>query len=195
MRFLRMIFSERLNHAHWIIDDWLIEMAGKAPEGSEGLLFYPYMLGERRRENTTAKGGFFGIALKHTGPHFVRSVMEGTALGIGRDVGLFQSLGLAVSEVFCVGGGSRNELWNQIKADVLQMPLALSSEPEAGLKGAALLGAAGVGLIDDLAAEALARRIVDKTVSPQPAKADTYKSALQEYTRVYDHMLGFWQAE
>ena len=107
--------------------DQLIDMAGNVPAGSEGLLFYPYMLGERRRENTGGKGGFFGITLKHAGPHFVRSVMEGVALGMGRDVGLFKSLGLEVSEIFCVGGGSRNELWSQIKADVLQMPLALSS--------------------------------------------------------------------
>jgi len=175
--------------------DGLIDMAGQSPAGSEGLLFYPYMLGERRRENTAGKGGWFGITLKHAGPHFVRSVMEGVALGMGRDVGLFKSLGLEVNEVFSVGGGSRNELWNRIKADVLQMPLALSSEPESGLKGAALLGAAGVGLVDDLVAEALRRRVVDKTVSPQTANADVYKAALQEYSRIYDHMLGFWQAE
>ena len=170
----------------------LIEMAANAPQGSEGLLFYPYMLGERRRENTTARGAFFGITLNHTASHFVRSVMEGVALGIGRDVSLFQSLGLEPSEVFCVGGGSRNDLWNQIKADVLQMPLQLSSEPEAGLKGAALLAAAGVGLIDDLNAEAVRRRLVDKTLTPQPENARAYKSALREYARIYDHMLGFW---
>jgi len=173
----------------------LIDMAKEVAAGSEGLLFYPYMLGERRRENTAGKGGFFGITLKHTGRHFVRAVMEGVALGMGRDVGLFKSLGLEVSEIFCVGGGSRNELWNQIKADVLQMPLALSSEPEAGLKGAALLGAAGVGLIDDLAGEALRRRVVDKSVSPQGDNAGVYETALKEYSRIYEHMLGFWQAD
>jgi len=175
--------------------DRLVDMAARVPEGSEGLLFYPYMLGERRRENTAGKGGWFGITLSHTGPHFVRSVMEGVALGMGRDVGLFQSLGLEVSEMFCVGGGSRNDLWNQIKADVLQMPLKLSSEPEAGLKGAALLGAAGVGLIDDLIGAALTGRVVDKTVVPQRANSKVYEAALQEYARLYDHMLGFWRPQ
>ena len=105
---------------------------------------------------------------------------------------LFGSLGLEVSEVFCVGGGSRNELWNQIKADVIGIPLQLSSEPEAGLKGAALLGAAGVGLIDDLLCAALNRRKVDKTIEPQTAIRDVYRAAQREYSRVYDHMLGFW---
>ncbi|MBN2139025.1 MAG: hypothetical protein JW720_14555 [Sedimentisphaerales bacterium] len=175
--------------------DGLIDIANEAPEGSDGLLFYPYMLGERRRENTAGKGGFFGITLNHTGPHFVRSVMEGVALGMGRDVGLFESLGLEIGEVFCVGGGARNKLWSQIKADVIQRPLQLACEPEAGLKGAALLGAAGVALIDDLAAEALSRRIVDETIRPRSDKSDAYQKALREYMRVYDHMLGFWQAE
>jgi len=173
--------------------DSLIDTASQAPPGSEGLLFYPYMLGERRRENTTARGGFFGITLQHQAKHFTRAVMEGVALGMGRDLKLFQELGLPIREICCVGGGTRNALWNQIKADVLQMPLQLSSEPEAGLKGAALLAGAGVGLIDDLTAEALKRRAVDRAIKADPANAQVYAQVLQEYTRVYDHMLGFWQ--
>lgn len=173
--------------------DKMIEMASQVCPGSEGLSFYPYMLGERRRENTTAKGAFLGISLNHTGAHFIRSVMEGVAMSMAKDVGLFKNLGLEVSEVFCVGGGTRNELWNQIKADVIQMPLRLSSEPEAGLKGAALLACAGVGLIDDLTAQAVAQRVIDKTVSPKEENARTCAAALAEYNRIYEHMLGFWQ--
>ena len=172
--------------------DALIEMASQAPPASDGLTFYPYMLGERRHENTAARGGFFGMTLQHTGPHFVRAVMEGVALGMGRDLGLFESLGCEVTEVFCVGGGTRNELWNQIKADVLAKPLRLSSEPEAGLKGAAMLACAGVGIIADLAAEAPARRLTDKTIAADPDNKEAYESALTEYCRIYDHMLGFY---
>ena len=120
----------------------LIEMAGEAAPGSDGLLFYPYMLGERRRENTTSRGGFYGITLNHSAPHFVRAVMEGVALAFGKDLALFSELGSGAKRILCVGGGTRNELWNRIKADVARMPLELSDEPEAGLKGAALLAAA-----------------------------------------------------
>ncbi|HYW79528.1 MAG TPA: FGGY family carbohydrate kinase [Thermoguttaceae bacterium] len=172
----------------------LIEMARTVPEGSEGLLFYPYMLGERRRENTTARGGYFGITLNHKAAHFVRAAMEGVALAMGRDVALFRSLGLDVDKVLCVGGGARNELWNQIKADVVGAPLEISEEPEAGLKGAALLGAAGAGLIDDPVAVACQRRTVAKTVSPRVEESKQYQTTLEEFSRVYDHMLGFWQA-
>lgn len=173
--------------------DMMIKMASEVKPGSDGLSFYPYMLGERRAENTTAKGGFLGISLNHTGPHFIRAVMEGVAMSMGKDVGLFKKLGLTVSEVFCVGGGTRNALWNQIKSDVIQMPLRLSSEPEAGLKGAALLACAGVGLIDDLFTEAQRRRVIDKTVSPIEQNVQIYSAALKEYNRIYEHMLGFWR--
>ena len=172
--------------------DELIEMARQAPPGSDALVFYPYMLGERRRENTTARGGYVGLTLNHSGPHMVRAVMEGVALSMGRDMALLKSRGLDVSKLMCVGGGSRNELWNQIKANVMQMPVELSDQPEAGLKGAALLGAAGAGLIDDVAAAACERRPVSRTVQPQPEQFEQYEQALDEFTRVYDHMLGFW---
>jgi xylulokinase len=171
----------------------LIEMAAKIPEGSDGLIFYPYMLGERRRENAFARGGYLGITLNHTAGHFVRAAMEGVALAMGRDARLFASLGVRVDRFLCVGGGTRNQLWNQIKADVVGMPLELSDEPEAGLKGAALLGAAGVGLVGDPATAACERRTATRTVHPQPEGTRRYQAAQEEFGRVYDHMLGFWQ--
>ena len=182
-------------HGEEVSFETMIEMAARAPEGSDGLLFYPYMLGERRRENTAARGAFVGITLNHAAPHFVRAVMEGVALAMGRDLAIFRSLGVQVEQVFCVGGGARNELWNQIKADVLGVPLVLSDEPEAGLKGAALLGAAGAGLIDDPAKTARERRAGGKDVQPRAEHRETYQAALEEFTRIYDHMLGYWPAE
>jgi len=173
--------------------EMLIEMAAKIPEGSDGLIFYPYLLGERRRENAFARGGYLGITLNHTAGYFVRAAMEGVALAMGRDARLFASLGVRVDRFLCVGGGSRNQLWNQIKADVVGMPLELSDEPEAGLKGAALLGAAGAGLLGDPATAACERRTATRTVHPHPEGTRRYEAALEEFGRVYDHMLGFWQ--
>ena len=170
----------------------LISMAADLPQGSEGLYFYPYMLGERRRENTSARGGFFGIRLNHTAAHFVRAVMESVALAMGCDVRLLRRLGVEVDRVRCVGGGSRNALWNQIKADVVQLPLEVSDEPEAGLKGAALLGAAGVGLIDDLVDTARARQPTS-VVRPRADREKWSRESLDEFSRIYEHMLGFWQ--
>jgi xylulokinase len=168
-------------------------MAARAPAGSDGLLFYPYMLGERRRENTDARGAFFGITLSHTAPHFARAVMEGVALAMGRDAEMFRELGVSIERLLCVGGGARNELWNQIKANATNMALELANEAEAGIQGAALLGAAGAGLIDDPASEAVSRRQTAKIVRPEGEQAQQYRESLAEFRRVYDHMLGFWQ--
>jgi len=173
--------------------DELIEMARRAPAGSDGLLFYPYMLGERRLDNTAARGGFVGITINHAAEHFIRSVMEGVALTMGMDKRLFAQLGVPIQRMLCVGGGTRNELWNSIKADVVDMPLELSEEPEAGLKGAAILGAAGVGLCGDPATVAQERRATTRVVDPTPENRKVYDRALDEFARVYDHMLGFWQ--
>lgn len=173
----------------------LIAMASKAPAGSDGLVFYPYMLGERRRENTTSRGGYFGITLNHSAPHFVRSVMEGVALTMGKDIGDFKKQGHEVKRLLSVGGGTRNELWNKIKASITGAPIELSEEPEAGLKGAALLGAAGAGLIGDLAKTAVERRAKTRTVKPDRRMMKQYREVQKEYVRIYEHMLGFWQEE
>ena len=71
-------------------------------------------------------------------------------------------------------------------------PLQLSEEPEAGLKGAAILGAAGAGLIDDVTQTAIERRAKTRTVEPDQAMTKAYQSAQKEYIRIYEHMLGFW---
>ena len=173
--------------------DELVAMASRAPVGSDGLLFYPYMLGERRSENTTARGGYFGLSLNHSAPHFVRSVLEGVALALGKDAAQFRKLGHEITRIFSVGGGTRNKLWNQIKADVMEVPLELSDEPEAGIKGAALLAAAGVGLIDDPVATAVERRESSTTVEPDRESVAAYRTVQTEFIRVYEHMLGFWK--
>lgn len=170
----------------------LVELAAGAPPGCDGLVFFPYMLGERRRENTTARGGYFGITLNHTAAHFARAAMEAVALAMGKDIEAFRARGLAVKRIFSVGGGTRNDLLNAAKATVAGVPLEIADEPEAGLKGAALLGAAGVGLVDDPGRAAVERRRSTRTVEPDIAAQDAYAAALDEFKRIYDHLLGFW---
>jgi sugar (pentulose or hexulose) kinase len=75
------------------------------------------------------------------------------------------------------------------------MPLELSEEPEAGLKGAAILGAAGVGLVGDPDSVARQRCATTKVVQPQAEDVERYQAALEEFSRVYDHLLGFWQID
>jgi xylulokinase len=170
----------------------LIQLAATVPAGSDGLVFYPYMLGERRLDNVSARGAYVGLGLAHGPAHLARAAMEGVALALGRDARLFARLGVALQRVRAVGGGTRNALWNRIKADVLQVPLEIADDPEAGLKGAALLAAAGAGLVSDVAAAARERRLAGSTVRPRAEDRQAYARASEEFDRVYEHMLGFW---
>ena len=171
--------------------DEIIAMAESVAAGSDGLLFHPYMRGERRSENIRARGGFVGLSLDHQARHMARAVMEGVALAMGKDAGLFAKLGFNPEQIFSVGGGTRNKLWNEIKAGVLGQTIRIAPEPEAGIKGCGLLGAAGAGLIDDPAATALARRAASQAIDPVAADRAAYVHAQQEFNRFYNHMLGY----
>ena len=172
--------------------DTLLDMAKTVPIGCEGLRFYPYMLGERCLENNTARAAFVGLTPKHTIAHMFRAILEGTAAMMKLDQRLFKDLKLQTARLFSVGGGTRNEVWNQIKADILGMPIELHDEPEAGLKGAAVLAAAGVGLCEEPLLVAQKLQVASHTVIPDPQNQDRYEEVVDEYGRLYEQLLGFW---
>ena len=121
--------------------------------------------------------------------------MEGVACALARDLTLFRRLGTTIEGLHCGGGATQNALWSRIKADVLNVPLSISDEPEAGLQGAALLGAAGVGLIGDLVAAAGSRVTFREQLEPDPAQVEAYRTCTRRFERIYDHLLGFWQGD
>ncbi len=172
--------------------DEMIESAERVPIGCDGLLFYPYLMGERRRDNTSARGCFSGIGIAHGAGHFIRAVMEGVALAIGMNVSILKGHGISFSRVLCAGGGTRNRLLNRIKADVLGNPLLITDEPESSLKGAGILGAYGIGLIDRIPSGA-DEAMRNTAIQPDPRNAEMYNGKREEFKRYYDRMLGYWQ--
>lgn len=173
--------------------DSIIEQAETVPAGSGGLMFYPYLLGERRSDNVNSRGMFSGITPGHTAGHFSRAVMEGTALALGMNAAAFRSLGVRIDRVCCMGGATRNRLLNQIKANVYGVPVEISDEPEATLAGAGLLGAYGLGLISDIAATAARLHSRKTLIRPDEKTAKVYGKMSEEFERLYGHMLGLWK--
>jgi xylulokinase len=173
--------------------DNMIEKAEAVPAGSDGLMFYPYLLGERRNDNVNSRGMFSGITPGHAAGHFSRAVMEGTALALGMNAAAFRSLGVRIDRVCCVGGATRNRLLNQIKANVYGVPVEISDEPEATLAAAGLLGAYGLGLIGDIAATAARLHSKKTLIHPDEKTAKVYGKMSEEFERLYGHMLGFWK--
>lgn len=136
---------------------------------------------------------FFGLTLNHKAAHLARSIMEGVALALGKDEQIFKNLGVNIKQVYCVGGATRNKLLYQIKSDVLQIPHILTDEPEASLRGCALLAAFGLGFIRDINEAAKIKNIKNITINPNMAAAKQYEILLKDFKKMYDRLLGYWR--
>lgn len=128
------------------IDPYVIltSEAQQAPAGSEGLLFLPYLTGERTPyADPDARGAFVGLTLRHNKRHMVRSVLEGVAYSLRDCIELFRDMAIPIQQVRAVGGGARSDVWRQIMADIFGTELVTINVTDSTAYGAALL--AGVG--------------------------------------------------
>ena len=130
----------------------LVAEAETVRAGSEGLLFLPYLTGERTPyPDPLARGAFVGLTVRHSRPHMTRAVLEGVAFGLRDSFELMKEAGLAsVEQVRLSGGGARSKLWRQILADVLQTELVTVNTTEGAAYGAALLACVGAGHFGDV---------------------------------------------
>lgn len=132
--------------------DALLAETANIPAGSEGLLFLPYLSGERTpHPDPLARGAFIGLTARHTRAHMTRAVLEGVAFGLKDSFTLIDNVGLPESyEVRISGGGAKSPIWQQIIADIFNAPLVNVNTPEAGAFGAALLASVGTGTFKDV---------------------------------------------
>ncbi len=166
--------------------DELLEPAGDVPKGSEGLLFLPYLTGERTpHPDPLARGAFVGLTVRHTRAHMTRALLEGVAYGLRDSFELMKSAGLTeITQVRIAGGGARSLLWRQILADVLDAELATVNTTEGAAYGAALLAATGTGVFSDVATACAAVIQVTGSTFPGPASA-SYQDFYPLYRDLY----------
>jgi xylulokinase len=163
--------------------------AAEAEPGAEGLIFLPYLLGERTPHmDARARGVFFGLALRHERRHLVRAVMEGVAFALRDSLEIFRSIGVAAREIIAAGGGARSAVWRQIQADVFGTPLTPVQTQEPAACGAAVLAGIGTGVFPS--AEDAARRIVQlgKAVEPVPANVARYDELHALFRSLYPRL-------
>ena len=154
----------------------LDEDAARWEPGAEGLLFAPYLAGERTpHADPDARGAFTGLSLRHDRGALARAVLEGVAFGLRDSLELLRGLGVDASVGRVSGGGARSELWLRIVASVLQLPLERTMVEEGSAYGAALLGGVRAGVFAD-AADAVSRcvRVRDR-VEPEWDYEDAYR--------------------
>ncbi|HEX6231179.1 MAG TPA: xylulokinase [Actinomycetota bacterium] len=166
--------------------DDLVEEARDVPPGSDGLLFLPYLTGERTpHPDPLARGAFVGLTVRHGRPHLTRAVLEGVAFGLRDSLELMRSAGTAgASQARATGGGSTSPLWRQILADVLRTPVATTSTTEGAAQGAAILAAVGSGWFPTVEEACGAFVEVAGATEPSPDAA-AYPSHYDRYRGLY----------
>jgi xylulokinase len=162
----------------------LVASAEPVPAGSDGLIFLPYLSGERTpHPDPLARGAFVGLTVRHTRAHLVRAVLEGVAFGLRDSLALIRGTGVAVDQVRASGGGTRSALWRQILADILQAEVVTLGTAEGAAYGAAVLAAVGAGWhksVED-ATDAWVK-LVDRT---EPTANAGYDDTYRRYRDLY----------
>ena len=158
-----------------------------SPPGAKGLLFLPYLMGERSpRWNPRARAAFVGLTIRHTRADMVRAVLEGVTLNLRVILDAFLQQGTQIESMRLIGGGARGRLWNRIMADIYGVPVArLAILEEATSMGAALTGGVGVGLYPDFSLSESMNPIVE-VIAPDPRAQAIYDRYYSVFEATYE---------
>lgn len=174
--------------------DVLLQEAERASAGAEGLLFAPYLSGERTPyPDPQARGAFVGLTLAHQRAHCTRAVLEGVAFGLRDSLEVLKTMSVPLSELRLTGGGAKSPLWRQILASVFgQLVYTLQAE-EGPAYGVALLAGVGTGVwqtVPDACAHTV--QLASET-EPDPQQCEIYQAVYQRYRRLYPTLSEFWR--
>lgn len=169
----------------------LTDEASKIPAGSEGLMFLPYLSGERTPHfDADARGSFIGLTLAHTRGHMVRAIMEGVAFNMADSLHIIEGLAVPVKEIRASGGGSTSHLWRQIQADAFGCQVNTINADQGAAFGVALLAAVASGeysTIEEACTCNETIKVVEST-SPNPRDAAYYKLAAPVFRGLYNSL-------
>jgi xylulokinase len=166
--------------------DDLVDEAERWQPGVDGLLFLPYLQGERTpHADPDARGAFAGLQLRHDRGALVRAVLEGVAFGLRDSLDLLQALGVEVTRARVSGGGARSRLWLEICAAVLGLPLERTVVEEGSAFGAALLGGVAGGLFADVHEAVAATVRTREVIEPDRDWQDAYAELRPGFRALY----------
>lgn len=164
----------------------LLHGVEEIPVGSNGLLFTPYLVGERTpHADSMIRGSFIGIDASHESKHFVRSVLEGITFSLNESIEIFKNSGKIIDTIVSIGGGAKNDVWLQMQADIFNTKIVkLTSEQGPGM-GAAMLAAYGCGWYPSLKACSEVFIETAKTYLPNNENVEAYKNLFILYKKIY----------
>ncbi|MGD0987977.1 MAG: xylulokinase [Candidatus Sulfotelmatobacter sp.] len=167
----------------------LTRMAAKVPAGSDGLLWAPYLMGERTPYlDATARGMLVGLTASHTRAHVVRAILEGVAFSLRDTFTIFDQIDVPVKSIRLGGGGARSALWRQIQADVYGHAVETVAVEEGAAYGAAILAGVGAKVWSTVDAACAAVVRVAATTAPNVRDSRVMSRAYESYRRIYPSM-------
>jgi len=166
--------------------DELSELASHAPPGAEGLVFLPYLTGERTPHmDPHARGAFVGLTSRHGLGHLTRAVMEGVAFSLRDSLEITVGLGIKPNQIRATGGGARSAFWRQLLADVMSCPIVRTEADEGPAYGAALLAGVASGVYTDVAEATAQISLRPDICEPNPSAARRYMDYYAAYRELY----------
>jgi gluconokinase len=163
-------------------------LAETVPPGSEGLIFHPYLMGERSPIwDANARGSFFGLSLNHSKAHLIRAVLEGILFNLSLVLQALQDFTGEAKRIQATGGFARSAFWRQMMADVFDREVTVPEQYESSCLGAAVLG---LYALEAISSFNIVSEMIGETYRHQPiaANAETYKQILPIYTRVLENL-------
>ncbi|HWF02240.1 MAG TPA: xylulokinase [Candidatus Angelobacter sp.] len=164
----------------------LMKEASKAPAGAEGLLWAPYLLGERTPHlDPEARGVLFGLTVRHTRAHIIRAILEGVAFSLRDTLTILAELNIPARSIRLGGGGVRSPLWRQIQADIYGMPVDILEAEEGAAFGTALLAGVGTGIWPDVDAACKTAVRVAERIKPDAKTVPLLDRQYTVYQKLY----------
>ena len=175
--------------------DLMNEAAQASIIGANGLLYLPYLLGERSpRWNPQARGAFVGLDIRHTRGDMFRAVLEGVTLNLKIILDTMTEQGVKVGAMRLIGGGAKSALWNKLMADIYGLPVQrLSLLDEATSMGAAIAGGVGVGIFKDFSVAEELNPVIN-TVNPDAEAHEKYQKLLPLFDAAYEALEPVYQS-
>lgn len=166
--------------------DSLIAEASLAAPGSQGLIWLPYLMGERTPHlDAGARGGWIGLTARHTRADLIRSVIEGVTFSLQDCLHIVEELGVDVSTVTASGGGAKSAFWRQMLADAFEKKINVLATQEGSAYGAALLSLVGTGEFESVPAVCREAIEVEAAVVPRPHESHIYRGLFEVYQAMY----------
>ena len=171
-----------------LMDDYaaLVEAASEIAPGSEGLIFLPYLTGERTPLlDPNARGSFFGLTARHDIPHMTRAVMEGVIFSLRDSLEIMRDLGVPVEEVRATGGGARSALWRELQADIYGAPIRRTVSEEGPAYGASLLAGVAANIYGNVREASSLVTLREEVTEPNSERASAYEEYYGVYRSLY----------